>query len=190
MACAEPTTVRVHIAPPRAGQRLRIAPVHNDDAVALNCDAECVLDLVPGHYRLELFDRDGRSLGSTRVDADIDALWRITPPDRTAYWAGLTTGIAGATLIMAGFFLISPVLPIGGNECHNDCATDTQRRWAGIGFASILVGAIATPIGWVTFAHNRRPSVESAAPPPLDPPPRFSAAITPGGAALSMQMAF
>lgn len=183
-----PRLARVHIAPPEAGQSVVI---HDDDRV-VRPDHYGDLEIAPGDYRLELVDAQGRSLGITAVHAQGDDTWHVEPPDRTAKWIGLGAGIAGPVLIMAGAAMMIRVIPLDGGACYNDCPTPGDQRLAGLGFVMLLVGAIATPVGWTTFAHNRHPSIETTLPPAPEPEPapRFSAAIWPHGAALSLGGAF
>lgn len=62
--------------------------------------------------------------------------------------------MGGAVSVFAGLLLTLPV--VMSSMCHDsNCVSDDERTAARIGLGALVAGAVATPIGWSLFAHNR-----------------------------------
>ena len=100
-------------------------------------------------------------------------------------------GITGTAIASIGFGLLALAALSG---CSVDCSGhDTNQNdasrgtMAGIGLGALAVGAVMTPLGWSAYARNRKPALESSAPPGYGrrPAPRTFIGVSPlrrGGA--------
>jgi hypothetical protein len=133
--------------------RLEVAEADTEHVVA-ECQRRCVLYIAPGRYVVQ-----ARNL-QTGADHQIGIRVRgasrfvFAEGDDTARTTGLVLGIVGPALLLTGMVLITPVVMSAG--CHDpDCTTEGEGKAARIGLGALLVGAIATPVGWSVFAGNR-----------------------------------
>jgi hypothetical protein len=121
--------------------------------VVERCPEPCKLTLPHGKYRLEIFDPEGKEIGTRALMVERSVLWTASPQNKTARDLGLIVGIGGIIVatIGAGLFF-------GNASMHGD-SSDAEDTRAGTGVLMALGGAIVSPIGWVIFSINRRPHV-------------------------------
>ncbi len=155
---AVPVRVQVWGREPGLGYQLEL--VRPRDVVVARCPGNCFINVVPGSYRLRVFDKDGSPLGARVVRVDRSCDWVVGRPDAAGRDAGLTMGIAGSILIPVGFIATLPYLFIG--LCEGDCNAnrDEKAEFALLGLAAIITGAVLTPIGWAGYARSRSPRIE------------------------------
>jgi hypothetical protein len=156
----------------RPGTRVQIG--HGDETVA-SCTTPCPVHILPGKYQLYVLGEDdekvlvkARIVGGERL--------MLSSPNPTLRWTGLALGVAGAVSAAVGGLLLFALTSGSTEGCNSDCE-DHPPRWAlPTTVATLIVGAVATPIGWTMFANNRKPRIEST---PLEGgPPRAPAAPT------------
>lgn len=139
--------VVVRVRPQASGLSYRVRALDESGAQPVStCTGSCVLYLLPGRYSLELFDH-GRSMGKRTLRVQQDATWSVAPQNRTLKWVGLGGGIAGPIAIVASGPLIFG---------SHDSATPGK-----IGAGLILGGIFLTTVGWILYADNVRPSVDT-----------------------------
>ena len=137
---------------------LRIADEDTDRTVA-SCRGPCSFHAPAGHYTVYSRDDETGDRHELGLRVRHAGHFRFDAGDSTAKTTGLVIGIAGPTLIMTGFILIAPALL--SNSCEdNECSSNGQRTASQIGLGALVLGAVATPIGWTMFASNRTRFVE------------------------------
>jgi hypothetical protein len=124
----------------------------------------CTVKMEAGSYRLWA---KGTPLSRSReleVHSDMDLTVRA--PSRSARQAGLAVGIVGSAMAGIGMGLIETAL-IGGIEClgdalapDNDSPPCDNSGTFTLGLVLAGGGAVLTPVGWVTFARNRYPTIK------------------------------
>lgn len=138
---------------------LEVVASDTDDIVA-SCTGPCTFRAPRGRYVVYTTDAatgDRRQVG-LRLRHDSHFYYRAG--DSTAKTTGLVVGIVGPTLIFTGFLLVLPALFAGTCASDQGCSSEGKSNAARIGLGAMLVGAIATPIGWTTFASNRTKLIE------------------------------
>lgn len=154
-------SVRVEGIP--AGTSVRIERPGADEIV-VDCVDACSTVLDPGRYRLRLRNAAGETIDTQTANVTRPVVFHPTGADPARAVTGLVLGIAGSALV------VSAVVSLGiGFMCDDNCGPA-----AIYGLAGLVTGAIMTPIGWVMFAHNRRPfrpeilkGEEAASPPAI-----------------------
>jgi hypothetical protein len=148
-----PGAVRVHVTSAETPLNVAVVPRRGHAAVAACTTPECVLWLLPGRYTLRARNpKEGEEFDlSLRVDYASE--FQLSPGDYQLRTAGALIGVAGPIAIIAG--AIALFEGIAETEC-DECSTKNSGSTARAGgFVAILVGAIATPAGWVMYAENR-----------------------------------
>lgn len=132
---------------------LRLVPAGSTEPVA-DCVGMCDFAALPGRYTLYTHD------ASTGADHELSlrirrsSRFQLQQGDDGARDAGLALGITGSVSIVAGFFMVLPVVLSSMCEDTN-CTTSDERLTAEVGLGLLLGGIVATPIGFTVFAHNR-----------------------------------
>ena len=149
-----------------AGNRaasLQIVPEGSASPVA-ECDNYCDFWALPGRYTLYTRDHGSGAAHTLRFRIKRSARYTLQEGDESARDVGLTVGIGGAVAIFSGLLMTMPVVLASMCEDSN-CVSDSDRTWAKVGLGFMAAGAIATPIGFSVFSHNRtllRPLAEPA----------------------------
>ena len=126
-----------------------------DDEVVARCAGTCTLALPLGSYKLGIYDANGQPERGTSFE--------VTGPGRLEFesarpdlaTAGAVLGSAGAVTAMVGSILLAVSM------CIDECPDSSDRsNKVLIGLGTLAAGAVATPIGWVMFAHNLRPKTQ------------------------------
>jgi len=129
------------------------------------CENYCDFWALPGRYTLYTFDHASGERRELGFRVKRSARYSLQMGDETARDVGLAVGITGSAAIVAGLFMIAPVVLSSMCEGSN-CVSASERRTANIGLGLLAGGAVATPIGFSVFSKNRtmlRPIRERAA---------------------------
>jgi hypothetical protein len=143
----------------------------------------CTLQMKQGRYRLWVQGAEGTSVGRGYREFDVHSDMDLTVrgPNRVAKGGGLALAIVGKVSFVSGMFvaLFGSVADCSSCDTLDDnwCTCEADRAIVNTGLGMMLAGAIAIPVGWVTFGRNRRPKIESNFPssptawgsPPLEP---------------------
>lgn len=133
--------------------RVHVSDAETDRPVAA-CWGRCVFTTEPGRYTVRIRDTVARKRRQIDINVAKASRFNFEDGDDAARTTGLVLGIVGPAALVAGVAMIMPALLSQG--CHDsDCTTDAENTAAKVGVGLILVGTIATPIGWVVFADNR-----------------------------------
>lgn len=120
----------------------------------LSCVDQCQALVHPGRYRLYVGPTLHTNAGERGLDITAPSRILVTPPEGgTGKAVGLTLGIAGPILTLAGAVLVLAA----SNERPGSTAEDVKRY---TGFGMLVGGAAITPLGWVMYAKSKRPGVE------------------------------
>lgn len=112
----------------------------------------CSLALAPGRYQLYAGGSRKTVAGSREVTLSTPTTFVVDPDTKLHRAAGALIGAGGAiSLFVGAAFLVSAL-------CW-DCSGAGTRAQAG--FALMLGGLVATPVGWVMFGTSFRPKVET-----------------------------
>ena len=133
--------------------RLRVTPLGSNDLIA-DCNGHCVFWAPPGRYTLNATNLATGAQHELRLHLEGPRNFELKEGNETAKYAGLALGVAGSAAIVAGLFMVAPVVLSAMCEGSN-CTTSSERRTANIGLGLLLGGAVATPVGWVMFSRNR-----------------------------------
>jgi hypothetical protein len=171
---------------------MRIDVEHDEVAVAA-CATPCSLRIPPGKYWLYVHGEDEETVKlKTKIRGGERLV--LVSPNETAKWTGLAVGMGGAVAGVIGGVLLFG-LAMGNMEgCGSDCESRPPPWVVPTTVATLVVGSVATPIGWTMFANNRKMRMEST---PLDAErsgapsaPTLSLAPIRGGAMLSGALTF
>jgi hypothetical protein len=115
------------------------------------CFDRCALNAVPGRYLLQLSGPRGSDVKTSKRFLDLEESTDVIvdPPSAFQRYFGLTLGILGPTLVLGGL-AVMVMSSAGGGRGPNYA----------IGGYTALTGLVMTPVGWVMFAVNGKPSVE------------------------------
>jgi hypothetical protein len=132
---------------------LQIVPVGESEPVAA-CENYCDFWALPGRYTLYTRDHDTGVRHELGLRVKRSVRYSLQQGDDGARDAGLAVGITGSAAIVIGLLMMMPL--VLSNICEDtNCTTDGERSAAEIGLGLMLGGAIATPIGFSVFSHNR-----------------------------------
>jgi hypothetical protein len=134
--------------------RERIVP--GADSPLESCRNGCDITLPPGRYQVRVRGRSEKARHFTIAEP---SRLVVEPPSESDRSFGLALGIVGGALLALGSAFV-----IAASTSTNDCAgaldcAEKGGRMAGMGLAFFAVGAVATPLGWVTYAHSFSPAV-------------------------------
>jgi hypothetical protein len=133
--------------------RLEVGSLDGQQTVA-QCNRYCTLRLIPGHYALRAMTLDTGREFELPLRVERSTTFRIDAGSHGARVAGLVIGTAGPILIVAGVVMIFEDA-VRNSGCDDDCPANRGTDYLGaLGLTSVLVGALATPIGWTMFAKN------------------------------------
>jgi hypothetical protein len=120
-------------------------------------------------------DREGRFSHQTIQLPDAGIL-PLRPPDPTLAAAGLVIGIAGTASATVGAIMgFGLLFGSMGSNCETGC--EPRPSWVvPTAITTVIVGAVATPIGWTMFGKNRKLYVEKE--PLRSGPPQHSEATS------------
>lgn len=118
------------------------------------CKQSCEFWALPGRYTLYASElgQVARSEFSFRIKRSMHLVLDKGNPKASS--VGLTVGAAGGVAMCVGLALTLPVVISAMSE-HPQGATVGEQRAAAIGLGLLGAGAIATPIGFGVFLHNR-----------------------------------
>jgi hypothetical protein len=145
--------VRVVISGVAAGARLRVSEAKGGHTIA-DCRGRCDFFAAPGRYTVYTQSPETGVHHELGLRVSRSSRFELQEGDATARYAGLTLGIAGPVAILTGVILIMPALLSSICE-DSDCTSDGEQRAAQLGVGLLVLGAVATPVGWVIFASNR-----------------------------------
>ena len=132
---------------------LSVLPAGGSDAVA-RCTGYCDFWTLPGRYTLYSLDHSTGEREHLALRITQSSRFQLEPGDSSARTTGLVVGIGGSAAVVTGLILITSALLTSGCD-GTSCGSDTDQAVARVGLGFLLAGAIATPIGWTVFAHNR-----------------------------------
>jgi hypothetical protein len=139
---------------------LRIVSDDTGEPVAF-CRGPCAFHARPGRFTAWSFDEESGERHEIGLRVRRASHFNFEPGDDTERTAGLIVGIAGPTLILTGFILVAPVLLSSMCE-ESNCTSEGQQTAGKIGVGALLLGAIATPIGWSMFSSGRTRFVQTS----------------------------
>jgi hypothetical protein len=125
---------------------------------SVRCRGGCQVSVLPGKYRLRV-TKPGESPSERALTLSEPERLSIGPSNPSASNAGLALGIAGPVLIILSVALVIAELDCSYNSEREYQTCETPDWVPGAALIGILGGAAMTPIGWVMFAKNRRPSI-------------------------------
>lgn len=137
--------VAVHIHSDQPAARYELFDPDFPKPVA-GCTGSCTVYVLPGRYRLTVSPTHSTRAGTSSVRVEHGTRLEVSPRGYASRWAGLGTAVGGMGTMVAGVTLLATGSKASGS------------RFA-VGLASFLMGAAATPIGWVIFGKSYRPSV-------------------------------
>jgi hypothetical protein len=125
----------------------------SDEKPLTVCFDRCELRTPPGRYLLRISGPPGADVHASRgyVDLREDSVVLVDPPSSTARYAGLGLGVLGPVLILGGLFVAVNSTDLTGQH---------DQPYYTLGLVGFAGGVIATPVGWVMFGANGRPSIE------------------------------
>ena len=118
---------------------------------AVVCFDQCAVSAVPGRYLLRVSGPGDVKTGKRFIDLEESSNVYIDPPSKFQRYFGLSLGILGPTLIVGGIM-------VGFFSAYH-----TEQRaqpWHTVGLSMAITGIVVTPLGWVMFGTNGKPSVE------------------------------
>ena len=156
-AAAAPTPYPFRIQSPDATRRIEIRSMY--DVAVARCIGGCVLSLPESSYRLVFRDAEGNEQGlpfSVKGKGGVE----LQDADETAASVGLGLGVAGPVFVVTGMALMTIALKDAclAEACESQHDSSGGAMLLG-GLVAMAVGAVITPIGWVTYARNRHPRV-------------------------------
>ena len=151
----EPAAAGAHVAiySGSGATHLRLVPVGGKEPIA-ECVGMCDFSALPGRYTLYTHDTSSGDEHQVSLRIKRSSRFQLLQGDDSARDAGLVLGITGSVSIISGFFMVLPVVFSSICEASN-CTTPGERVTAEVGLGLLLGGIVATPIGFVVFAHNR-----------------------------------
>jgi len=131
------------------------------------CDNPCTVLLPRGEYRVHVSGGPEHADGDRKIEVKAASSFYFSLPDRTAKYTGLGLAITGTTLLPVGLF-VALLASKEAADCLFDCPADERRYLATpagvyVGLGMVAVGAVLTPVGWATFAGNRKPRFQERA---------------------------
>jgi len=118
-----------------------------------HCKQYCDFWAWPGRYTLYARDNTTQERKELSLRVNQSARYLFEPGDDNARKTGLALGVGGSIAIMAGFLMMTPA--VLSQMCEDtNCTSSDERDAATAGLVVLLAGAIATPVGWIMFAHN------------------------------------
>jgi len=157
-----PYGAHVSISAGRPGEALQIVPEGSENPV-VECHNYCDFWALPGRYTLYTSGNGDGEKHALPFRIKRSVRYTLREGDDSTRDAGLTVGIAGSVAILSGLFMTMPL--VLSNMCEDsNCQTSSERNWALAGLGFMVAGAIATPIGFSVFSHNRTKLEPLAAP--------------------------
>ena len=132
----------------------RPTPSYPSAAVVARCMEYCDFWTLPGSYTLYASDHSSGARKELSLHIERSSRFDLQLGDDSTRATGLGLGIGGSAAIVAGFIMMTPVLLSVMCEGSN-CTTETEQQVAIVGLGLLIGGAIATPIGWSMYLHNR-----------------------------------
>ena len=152
-ASAEPRRSHVSIRSSEGSLDLRIVPLGESEAI-VECSGHCDFWALPGRYTLYTRDHETGVQDALSLRVKGFSRYDLVQGNDSARDVGLGVGIGGLVSIFTGLVLTMPLLM--SSMCEDShCASDGDRLAAGIGLGALAVGALAAPLGWSVFSHNR-----------------------------------
>lgn len=181
----EPYGAHVSISAGERALSLQIVPEGGSKPLE-QCENYCDFWALPGRYTLYTFDHASGERRELGFRVKRSARYSLQMGDDTARDVGLAAGITGSAAIVAGLFMIAPV--VLSSMCEgSDCVSASERRTANMGLGLLAAGAVATPVGFTVFSKNRtmlRPIRELSAASDPGPSVRFGVIGVSGGLGL------
>jgi len=137
-----------------AERRIEVRSSH-DEAIA-RCVGGCWLSLPSGDYKALFYDQSGAE-HEFKFSVQGPGGIEIKDADPDTASTGLVFGILGTASVVAAVVLMGEGMQHAClmAECQNQDNSGSGLFLGGL--AAFVAGAVMTPIGWVTWAHNRHP---------------------------------
>jgi hypothetical protein len=186
-------SVRVKLSGPDPRLRFQIFSYGADSENAIHtCGNPCRVRLPRGEYRVLVSGGPDRVSGARTIRVVGESNFTFSLPARSTKNIGLGLGIAGPAVALTGLYII--VFAHEDAACHDSCEEGQQRgvpTAAYVGLGVMAAGAVATPVGWIIFASNRKPRFRErplvgARAEPRAPRIGFGAAPLPAGGAAAV----
>lgn len=133
---------------------LEVVPAGGENAQAVaRCREYCDFWALPGKYTLYARDYSSGERKDLSLRIKQSSRFELQPGDDDARTTGLALGIGGSVAILGGFIAIMPALM--SSMCEGGCRSQSEEDAAAVGLGLLLAGAIATPVGWTMYVHNR-----------------------------------
>ncbi len=154
------------------GRRIEVRSSH-DEAIA-RCVGGCWLSLPGGDYKALFYDQSGAE-HEFKFSVEGPGGIEIADADPETASTGLVLGILGSASVVAAVVLLGEGMQHACvmAECQNQDNSGSGLVLGGL--AAFVAGAVMTPIGWVTWAHNRHPRLH-------DDPTALKVAVVPNRA--------
>ena len=132
----------------------RPTPSYPSAPLVARCTEYCDFWTFPGTYTLYARDQSTGESKQLSLHIERSSRFDLQLGDDADRATGLGLGIGGSAAIFAGLIMMVPVLL--SVMCEGpSCTTDAEQQVAVVGLGLVLGGAIATPIGWSMYIHNR-----------------------------------
>ncbi|HVY31289.1 MAG TPA: hypothetical protein VHB79_32255 [Polyangiaceae bacterium] len=132
---------------------LRVVEADTERAIT-TCRGACSFAAPPGSYTLYRLDPETGVEEELRMRLRHATNFSLEDGSASTKQTGRLLGIGGLVLIGAGALLLMPAVLSSMCEDSN-CASPGARTAAVIGVGGLVVGGIATPIGWTMARHGR-----------------------------------
>jgi len=125
-----------------------------DSPPLARCTEYCDFWALPGKYTLYARDHSGAQAQALPLRIKQSARFEFERGDDDARTTGLAVGVVGSAALLTGLILIATAALSSICEDSN-CTSSGKRDAATVGLGLLVAGAIATPVGWATYAGNR-----------------------------------
>jgi hypothetical protein len=131
-----------------------------------SCRTPCRVHVYPAKYGLHVQGGSDKIEGMRIVDVRGPTRVAFSLPETSARSGALALAIAGTVSASVGLMVL------WGSALHATCQTcdsseqreldQEAKRGYWIGGGLLLAGAIASPIGWIRWAQNRKPEMQAS----------------------------
>ena len=153
---APASAVRVFITTTEDDVLLTVAQPGEQLEAIVSCHHQCSFWGVPGSYTLWATSPERDLDYETTLHVAKPTAFRVSSGHPGARTAGLITGIVGPLVIVGGALMVLEAFTEAQACSESNCeAQNSGKPYLGvIGVGAILVGALATPVGWSVYAAN------------------------------------
>jgi hypothetical protein len=182
------STVQLRVTVPEGAPLISV--LNQSEQVVAFCYRSCEFWLARGNYVVQV--SDGRdTLNSHDVELRHPTTLTVTPAKKNIAYLGMTMGIVGPLVSIAGFAWFVVVGAEAQQRANEDGGPVKVRSDERVGSLLILTGGAGMAAGgWILYARNRRPGFDEK---PLATAPtslRVGAAPLVGGVAVSATLTF